>query len=181
MIDPSILLYLQTTPLPPEPPLMVYERLWQSKAGLAAERSGRRLVESYRGYADGWLKRLEQVRDVAQTGSWSDITPEVGQFIDELIEETEALAESRAKGAAREEKKIRADVKKVFRLDPSVGAAARTVGHALMEIDRGIIEALLDQSLFLRAVRAESLPSARSGPIFDDPADLDAYLKRELA
>jgi hypothetical protein len=77
---------------------------------------------------------------------------------------------------ARLVKRLRRDVKALFRIDPSLGAAARLIGDRLVTTEKRIVQGLLDYALFLRAVRAEGDPASRGGPTFHDVEDLARHL-----
>lgn len=176
MLDSVVLLSLEGH-MPPQPPAVAEERVFQSGAGAVAERLGRKLTAAYDVQADQWLERLDRIKAELELRPTSGLgSPAQLSHISALIDEYETHAELRATGTARLEKRVRRDVKALFKVDPSIGAALRDVGQRLNRTDRRIVEALLDYALFLRAIRAEADPESRGGPVFDDPAALARHL-----
>ena len=178
MLDPAILHSLEAR-FPPEQPAIVEERVWQSVAGDQAERIGRRIADSFEAAANEWIAVMERGRerigDVQIQINPETLAVDLAVF-DRLVEDFEALADLRARRAAREERRHKRSVKASFASDPSVGAARRAFGQRIVAVEKRVIEALLDYALFLRAIRSEIDPRARGGPTFSSTADLQRHL-----
>jgi hypothetical protein len=176
MLDPAILSALEAR-MPPSPPPIAEERMWQSPAGAAAERVGSKLAAAFQAQADAWMAELDETkRQFESLPVPGPMTEWERAQLTDLVEEYEAHADFRAKHSARLAKRIRKEVKAYFKTDPSLGAAARAVGDKLIATDKRIVEGLLDYALFLRALRAEGDPASRGGPVFDDAAALAKHL-----
>lgn len=166
--------------MPPSPPQAVEERLWLSHEAQKAQRLTRRLADSYDALADQWIARIEQNKAIGETIS-KPLSTEAGREFGEKIEELEEIAEHRAILRNRLRKHSQRQIKRQFARDPSLGAVSRTFAARLLATDDRVIESLLDFALYARALRAELSPASREGPNFNSPADLEAYLDRELA
>lgn len=176
MFDPAVLLNLEVA-VPPQPPIAAQERVWQSPAGAAVERVASKLTAAFNEQADGWLGQLTAIMKRFESDrldrTW---TPDEDARLERLIDEYEAHAELRAIASARLEKRIRREVKAMFKVEPSVAAAARTAGNSIIATDKRIVEGLLDYALFLRAFRAEGSPDGDRGAVFDDVEALKRHL-----
>ncbi|MCJ2074061.1 hypothetical protein MKK68_00040 [Methylobacterium sp. E-016] len=163
--------------MPPQPPVMVQERVWQSPGGAAQQRLAQRLADDYDARATAWLARMDNVKaEAEEISSLGLASPDDLATMDNIIEEYEAHADVRALFSSRLVKRIRREVKAMFEIDPSVAAAARDGGNRLIATDKKIVEALLDYALFLRALRAEGSGEAHGGPTFDNADDLQRHL-----
>lgn len=163
--------------MPPQPPVTAQERVWLSPKGAAAQRVSQKLVDAYSAKADEWARQLEGFK--AQLQLVKPKPPESDETLatlDRMIEEYEAHADIRAMLAARLVKRVRREVKAMFKVEPSVAAVSRAAGQTLIATDKRIVEELLDFALVLRAIRAEAAGEDQGGPTFDDPADLKRYL-----
>lgn len=176
MVDPAILLSLEAL-TPPQPPVTVQERVWLSPLGSAAQRVSQRLVDDYRAKVAAWSQQLGAFK--AQIEAIHPAAPESAEtltILDRLIEDYEAHADIRALLSGRLAKRVRRDVKALFKIDPSLGAVCRSVGDTLVATDKAIVKELLDFALVLRALRAEASGEDRGGPTFDDPDALRKHL-----
>lgn len=176
MLDPAILLSLEAL-TPPQPPVTVQERAWLSPLGIAVQRVSQRLVSAYGTKAEEWSRQLDAFK--AQLEFFKLEAPESMEILaalDRLIEEYKAHAESRAALSRRLNKQVRRDVKELFKIDPSLGAAGRTIGDALIATEKRIVEDLLDFALVLRAVWAEASGEDRGGQTFGDAETLKRHL-----
>jgi hypothetical protein len=179
-MDPAVIAALQEYPLPPTLPSIFAERLWLSPRAEGLERQTKRLVASYEQYVQDWSKRLDHARDSSLFQALSNFPPAV-PLLERVIEEVEARAKERGEGIHRMQKRGRADIKRAFANDPSIGAVLRTVINDLVRIEESMVEQLLDFALWLRGVKAAINPDARGGPVFDNASDLLNYLARETA
>lgn len=175
MLDPAIIESLHI-PFPPERPAMVEEQVLRSAAAEQAARIGRRLADSFDTAADTWIATMERARRSAEGATIESESPADLRTLSATIDDFEAVAEMRAKHGARLQKRIAREVKAVFQSDPSLAAAHRAFGGRIVTTEKRIVDALLDYALFLRAVRAEIDPLARSGPTFDTSDGLANYL-----
>lgn len=181
MIDLALLQLLEP-PLPPELPQLAVERVWLSSAAEQAKRSADRLVRDCEERIAGWKRKISDLKTAIASQAPAQMLSEGerAQF-DHLIAEFEAYAETRAEQASRLEKRSRRDVKKQFKIDPSLASVTRTFSGRLLELDREVIEEILDYALFLRAFRSERISESRGGRTFADAGDLGRYLAAELA
>lgn len=175
MLDPAILDALDRA-LPPQPPMAAIVENWVSPAGTAARGLTQRLTGEYDKLADEWLQKMDKVRADIHAVDFPPSSAAELANLDERIAEFEGHAEMRATQSARSDKRLRREVKTLFKVDPSVGAAAREYADRLLATDRRIVEALLDWALILRAIRAEGSGEARGGPVFDNADDLAKHL-----
>jgi hypothetical protein len=130
----------------------------------------------------GWLAELGRAKAMAPLVEGSDALSDSDMSdLTRLIEDFEALAETRAIERTRTAKWVARTAKALFKSDPATAAVARSLGKALLDADDKVIEALLDYALFLRAFRAERSPASRGGRTFGPDDDLVGYLERELA
>jgi hypothetical protein len=179
-MDPAVIAALQEYPLPPTLPSIFAERLWLSPKAEGLERKTKRIVASYEEYVQDWSKRLDHARDGSLFQALSNF-PSAVPLLERMIEEVEAKAEDRGGGVRRMRKRGRADIKRAFANDPSIGAVFRTAINDLVRIEESMIEQLLDFALWLRGVKAAIDPDARGGLVFDNAGDLGNYLARETA
>ena len=180
MFDPALLQTLEM-PLPPAPPMSGYERPWQTRQAEQVQKLADRLAAAYENYVRDWRSRVDAVRQASTAIPLSPFTLEEARQLDELIEEVEQFAESKAIVSARLAKRVARDVKRQFQTDASLAAVTRSLGSRISAADQEIIEEVLDYALFLRAFRAERSPLARGGRTFGDLADLARYLDSTLA
>lgn len=167
---------------PPTRPEMVIEERYEPPQIQAVRRMAERRLAVYRDVINQWIASLDRAREmVERVVDQSDLTSTDYAQITDLIEEWEADAELRANSVRRFAKKVERDAKRLFAIDPALGAAVRAVGQQLIEEDKRAIEAQLDYALFMRAFRAEFDPETRGGPVFNDPDDLEAYLRQATA
>lgn len=182
MLDPAILFLINNPPMPPEPPQMVQEQMLLSRPAAELERTGARMLASFEQYSASWKLQVLQLKVSLETvGLDLEWNADHLAQLSKTIEDIEAEAERRAIRIDRGEKHNRRSTKKLFALDPSAGAVARSVDARIRAIDVDVLDRMLDFALFLRAFRAERMPSARGGPVFDNEDDLGRYLDRVVA
>lgn len=178
-MDPTALLFLTEIPNPPIRPPVVEERLLLSKKGEAVQRIGERSVNTYSSYAADWTRKIDAAKAMYQSVPMTMLTDTDAAILSELISDTESLADVRARGMEMFRKRSARDIKTMR--DPSLAAVSRDVARKLLALDETIIEKLLDFALFLRSARAERTPdNIASGP-FSDPAEVRAFLRRQVA
>lgn len=181
MLDPAILQHLEA-PMPPQVPTIVHERVWQTTAAEQAERLGRRLIDSFKTSAQGYINdvnRLMKEMEVLQPEAPGD--EDIMRRMNRLVDDVETYAELRAKDSARLAKRINRDVKAMFKQDPSVAAVQRSFGAEIIATEKRMISTLLDFALFLRTCRAQFDAESRGGKTFDSESDLSEYLSGLLA
>ena len=180
MPDPALLHSLQT-PVPPARPEIAEEQEWFSPAAERARRLASRMVEQFERDLDAWAERIRgNRREIEREASRADPT-EVVAGLSRHIEDIEYQAERRAISAARFEKRANRLTRQWFSRDPAFGAIHRSLVDRLVAGERRAIDDLLEQALYLRAFRAERDPDARGGPVFDDPGEMERYLRSAVA
>jgi hypothetical protein len=180
-MDPAIIAALRY-PMPPAMPVIFEERIWQSTIAAEFERRAKQYIDSYAHYAADWSRRIDSVREAFPLKELDDLSKNGGfELLGRLAKEIEETAEDRGKIIGRVQKKSRRLVKDAFARDPSLGATLRSACNAIVEIEEGIIENLLDFALWVRGVRAMIDPDAKGGPVFGDAEELARYLDRETA
>lgn len=177
-MDPA-LFFLTNFALPPERPPVVEERLLLSKQGVVAAKAAERAVAGYASYITDWIARIEASKAQYNVLPLVPLTETETANFDELIKEVEDFAEVRARNTSAFRKRSERDIKAMR--DPAVAAVSRDTARKLRALDETIIEKLLDFALFLRAARFERTPDNVASQGFSNPADLRAFLKRQVA
>ena len=180
MLDPAILDSLQT-PVPPTPPAIIEQRDWLSPSAERAKRLALRMVEEHEHNMARWVEHIRRTRrEIEAAAAQADpalFAAEVGRH----IEDVEYQAELRAISAARFVKRSARLTKIWFSRDPALGAISRSLADRLIAAERMAVDELLEQALYLRAFRSERDPDARGGPVFDDPGEMERYLRGAVA
>lgn len=135
----------------------------KGKVALAAARFEAAVAE--------WERQEAIFREQVTTISITDMSE-----LDAFITHLDAKAEEFAKAGARAEKDYARMAKVLGRREPARGAAFRAGCLRVVKAEERVVRAVLDLSMFMRAIRADLRPDARGGPTFDNAADLKAYI-----
>ena len=178
MIDPAILLSLDTR-MPPEPPTMVQERIALDALGEEFLRIGMRMADTFDADAERYIAAMQvmprQLDGAKASGVGS--AEEIAKFT-QAISDLERVADMRARRSARAKKTIERQAKADAKHSPSLAHARRKVAARVIATDHRLIEALLDYTTFIRALRSEIDPANQDAPTYSDTASLRDHLSR---
>ncbi|WP_342162145.1 hypothetical protein [Methylobacterium sp. SD21] len=179
MIDPAILLSLDAR-MPPEPPTMVVEeRIALDALGEEFLRIGMRLADTFDADAERYIEAMQvmprQLDGAKASGVGS--ADEIAKFT-QAISDLERVADMRVRRAGKAKKTVERQAKVDAKHSPSLALARRKVAARVFATDQRLIEALLDYTTFIRALRSEIDPANQGAPTFSDAASLRDHLAR---
>lgn len=173
VFDQSLALSLQQIAQPPAIIEMVQAVDWRAKTFATMLPQWADAIEAD---VDG---RMAQVHR-GVTAIWNDREGFPPANVEVMVEHLEALVLKVAKNLSATLDRMEKQFDKAVKRDPGL-AKSRPFHKRIIAAGRREVEEKIDAALVFRALRAERAKDARGGPVFDNPDDLQRYLRRELA
>ena len=177
MIDAFIIESLQQIGMPPvvAPPVAI-TRSWDHQEVLALRKQVERELQEKEELISGWRTAINSIEMKLNAIPKEEIASiEQIASLEECVASLRARAESWIVDCRRAYKKadraikhsnLSAEKKAIFRNSLTRG----------LEIDKDVLQNLLDFAWVIRSFRAQVAPDKGSGPTFDNPEDLERFL-----
>jgi hypothetical protein len=183
MFDPTLIDALSHALAPPPP--AVVRSAFDIDGALAAHRAeNRRRYDEASRALERWVAQGRALRE----DLWTKLEhhgDQAGPAELEALERIIAAVDERqalmAKEIREDERQWKRLVKRGFRISPEHGAIARDFMMKALELAERQHNERADFGLFLRALRARFDPDARGGRTFDNPDELEGYLRSATA
>lgn len=177
IFDPTFVAHLERALTPPP----AIKQQWMSEAAQSAASAFEAEAKSARQATAAWINGLDELGQeivVLKDREWGE-TDLIS--LRHYIGYVEEFAEKQAKKAARDEKDYMRRIKETKRSDASLAALRAKRLEMYVDLQVQSIKASLDFALLMRSVMSAKSEDSRGGPSFDNPVDLERYLRDATA